>query len=377
MLGKLGRSAVLTMLSAALFAHVAQAQVGEPQLPPSTSSLTNEDRKAITAYVQHWTDILKNADKEPKVVEARGKLMAVFLNYLGSVEHQDYYAREAAAITTGVLRSAPARLRQLKETNVAILFAAMQHPGVQNAYEAMVTHPNEAVRYLGWQGCREIRKQILGIDRLAARLLASLRKAAANENAPIVAEAVFRAMEAPELTVTPLPPQRLEEIRREFLKILGEFSLRWCRRVLEGDTAAPTTCQAGVSALRKSAEVMENDKEARTAILQMLADMLWCSSKAYYDQPAGEVAEANALLLQDIELALNVITGLPARPVSKWLNERGIPEEQKSKEVRLEALKWIVERLKPMGVKNPEETFAPKPTTEPAPPAEPTTAPKD
>ncbi|MHC4983368.1 MAG: hypothetical protein ACYTF6_09400 [Planctomycetota bacterium] len=366
------RLAALTIIPAILSA-AAYAQERPPEIEiPSTSLagiLTERDKNAIEEYIRYWTKILKTAEEQAVVIEARDKLLEGYQKY-SSDTYQEAYALRASEIATEILRTPPVELKQLKEVNVAIFFSKVQRTSAQGAFEVMVAHTSSAVRYLGWRSYRAVKPEILGLDRPRDIFFATLRRIAAAEESPIVAEEIFRTLAVPRLVVIPLPDEKLAEVRAELLKIFDVCWSPWCKRVLDGHTDAAESAEVGVAELYDSAEIMEKDDAARTAIMQMLADMLWCSSGAYQKAKAIEQtaeAEANDLLLKEIEKRVAILAGLSRRRITEALNNDRLTAEDKADEVRFRALDLIERGLSRFGVKDPAEKFKPKP----APPAEP------
>jgi len=366
----MGRALLPILLTVLVAAACAHAQNQPPQLPPAdgrSDGPTETDKRAIEAYVKYWGSMINAADNESDVVKARDAMLEGYDKYAPSAAHQSFYAEASSRAAGQILRVRPARLRQVKEVNTAILFARMPQLSSQDACETMVTHPNSAVRYLGWSAYRAIRMEVLTLERRTSSLMASLRNAAKTEESPIVMEEVFRTLASPALAVAPIPESRMMRVRKELLEIFASCWTRWCKHVHDGSGDAAEACRVGVAALMTSADVMEGDKEARTAILQMLADALWCASKAYQEsRAAGAAAEANAALLEFLERGLNLLAGRRQNTIARTLANDRIAPEVKADEVRRHALEWI-ESLENMDVKDPTDKFKPA-TTQPSPP---------
>jgi hypothetical protein len=360
--------AVLTILPVILSATgYLQAQAPEINIPDTSLSgvLTDRDRNAIEHYIRYWTDFLKGTDKESDVIKARDALAAGYGRYASSNSYQDYYADAAGRIATEPLRNRPARLGQVKEVNVAMFLAEMRRVFAQDALETMVAHANPAVRYFGWSAYRAIRTDILALTLPGRKLLASLRNSGAAEQSSMVAEEIFRNLAAPAATAIPIPEQRLMEIRKELLGVFRACWLPWCRQVLGGSSEAAASCRVGVSTLLSFAELVEKDKSAKTSALQMAADLLWCSSKAYQDaKGAGPIAQANAPLLEQTESALSVLMGKPQKLITETLRNEKLAPDEKADEVRRHALD-LIEQLQSLGAKNPSDTFKPAAQTQP------------
>jgi hypothetical protein len=105
--------------------------------------------------------------------------------------------------------------------------------------------------------------------------------------------------------------------------------------------------------------------ESRAAIFQMLADLLWASSKAYQQAAGdGQAAEPLAHLLLDLEDVLNASVDKERALIHDPMDNRTLNPDDRGIEVRLGALEWVNEHLAPLGVANPKDRVPP---AEPAP----------
>jgi len=363
---------LVSLIAISAFAGPAPAQPVEVTISPDSllNGLNESDRAQVRDALQFWLRALRAAEDPDRVVTIRGQLLRLALKYPNET-YQSFFAQEGAKVLGAIFRDRPETLRQHKEVNLAMVFAELPTVAARHAYREMVFHPNGGVRYLGWRGYRRIRTDILAEGgESAEQFYKLLEKAAAEEDSPIVAEELFAVLTPPAFTATPLPPEALARMRARLLNILGQAWSHWCRVVLRGSAVPMQSLQAGMGAFRRTAAVMGDDADARKAVVQSLANMVWCASKTYLDaQAAGEAAETNEELLLELETALRAISGLDLSPLAARLGTNA-PENKDPRMVRVAALEWIESLRKPFGIEDPKDRFAPAdgpPATQPGP----------
>ena len=376
--GKSLNLAVAIILPAVLLAAAyAQAQAPEPPAVSEESlrsGLTEREKRVVEAYIKYWTEVLAAAENEAVVLTARNALLDGCRKHSAD-PYQDAYADKSAQIVTDIIRTPPAKLAKLKEVNVAMFFAdsQMRRVATREAYAMMVVHANPAVRHLGWQAYRAICSQVIALERPRAQLLALLRTAGGAEESPLVAEEIFRTLSAP-VSVIPMTEQKLAEVRKELLEIFQFCWLAWCKRVLAGHADAAEACQVGLGPLWNTAALMDRDQAVKTTVLQMTADILWCSSKAYQEaRAAGATGRANAALLLLAEKTLAALTGVQQDTIAQAMSDTRLDLEEKGDEARRHALDWI-DQLATSGVNDPADKFQPKPQPQPEPETQPATS---
>jgi hypothetical protein len=357
---------VLLILSAAVV--FASASPDEPPkiVIPETSLLTGlspQERDTVEAYIKYYADPLRGAETPEAVVKARRALIDGY-NLYPSAVYQDFYASTAVAVLSPLLRKPPAKLRNVKEINTSMVLGELRRLAAQGGFEVMVASGNDGVRYLGWRAYRRMSTEILAEGGEAAgRFYASLRKAAAAERSPIVTEELFRALTPPEFFLRPIGPEALGKARREMFSILQAGWLRWCVQVRRGNAGAVRSLNVGLGAILTARRVLEQDDATKREVCQSLLDMLWAAAKAYAeDKGSGEAAEAFAPWLIDLEGALNVAADAAQKPVANALRAKDVAPADKAFMVDLGAQEWV-DKLKPMGVKDPAERLRPKVTT--------------
>jgi hypothetical protein len=357
---------VLLVLAAAVV--VASASPDEPPkiVIPETSLLTGlspQERSTVEAYIKYYAGPLRDAETPQAVVQARRALIDGY-NLYPSAVYQDFYASTAVAVLSPLLRKPPAKLRNVKEINTAMVFGELRRLAAQSGYEVLVASKNDGVRYLGWRAYRQMSTEILAEGgEPAGTFYASLRKAAASERSPIVTEELFRTLTPPEFFLRPIEAEALKKARRELFSILQVAWLRWCVQVRRGNAGAVRSLNVGLGAILTSRRVLEQDDATKRQVCQSLLDMVWAAAKAYAeDKGSGEVAEAFTPWLIDLEGALNVAAGAAQKPVANALRAKDVAAADKAFMVDLGAHEWV-DRLKPIGVKDPAERVKPKPTT--------------
>ncbi len=351
----------------------AQAPVIDVSSRSLDTGLTDEEKRQVHDYIAHWVGIIRTTQKQPEVLQAAEALLSVngYRKYVRTA-YQSFYAADAARQFTAILRERPMPLRHMKEINLSMAMAEMAQPSAQPAFDVMVSHPNEGVRYLGWQSYRRVRTDVLAAGgKPAEKLMASLARAARAEDSAIVSEELFRMLTPPEVVFTPMSEAQLAKVRGELFDLLQRCWFAWCVRVKDGRGDSPDSLRVGLGAVAASLRVLGKDPAVKTAVLQMLMDMIWCTAKRYEDVGGtGTVAEECAGWLGDLEKALNEAAGMTLAPVAEALGKGDMDAKDRAAMVRVAAAEWNG-KLEPLGVKRSSKRFAPPP-----PPAtSPTTAP--
>ena len=369
--GALTITCLIPCLMISLLARDGLAQAPDISVSSSSlvSGLTDEEKQQVDRYIQYWAEKLREAEKPQEVLEARSKLLGGYARY-PSEAYQVFYAERLYPGLGAMRRERPEGLRNLKEISMALIFAEIRRPRVQLALEILVRYPSDAVRYVGWQAYDRIREEVLAEPgEKADGMLATLADRADRESAPMVLEQLFRVLTPPEFTVRRIPEDRLTDIRRSLFESLQIAWSRACAAVADNSAdTAKVAGQAGLSALTSAGRALKAEKNTavRKTIVQMLVDMLWCSSKAYLSvEGKGPVADANAGLLANLEMSLRTLSGKDRNAVEKAM-ETEKPEERATT-VRVAALDWI-RALSDMGVEDPAKRFVEaEPTTTTAP----------
>lgn len=318
------------------------------------SRLAPRHIEQIKARVKYWLDLLVNADNEKAVRSACSAIQKDYHKYSG-FEYRLETARETSKSVEGIFKTglkANDPFKNLKEVNLGIIVSRMPQVTIQPALEVMVRQPNPAVRYVGWQGYRAARSLLLAQGGQHGRTMFETSGAmAAQEASPCVIGGIMQLLNIPAGAVG-VRPDDLARAHETSFGILKKHWDRWCRRVLRGNAEMPEAVNRGINALRNYADIFAGNESRRKDILQMLADMMWCSGKAY-DRAGGKGphADLNVLLLLNCERSVNAVTRVRSKWIRSALTNPETPDRGAA--VRMAVLKWTAELAK-YGVKKPD-----------------------
>jgi hypothetical protein len=353
MLRKAFAPPLVLLASLALTTAVCLAQEAAPplEIPPDVlkTALSQAYVAQIDARVKYYADRFQEVGGDEDIVALRKKVLDDYRKY-DSTEYQYVFTQTAVKYLSPLLQEP----NQTRQVNVAMALSQMEQVPVQPALESMIKDENPAVRYLGWQGYKRIRMSVLAQGSEGVETMyASLARAAENETEASVVKAIFQMLYLPPIRPEAVSEQSFSVARKRSLDILRKCWPKRCREVLAGSAAMADAARAGVVALLGFENLSTEDPAVQTALLQMLVDILYCSSKAYdAAHAAGNVAEVNSDLMQDAENALNAVSKLRLSQVTTALLD---PKVQPPREaaVGLAVLDWI-DALKSKGVKKPD-----------------------
>lgn len=364
---------------AGLLACAAAAPAQEPPLvdiPASalTGALAPQYVEMVRKRLEYRREQLAAAATPKAVIEAREGILADYALYDAAGHQYQYaFAQHAREVLIPVLEQPMPpedKLAALKQVNIAVALSRMPQVTIQPALDAMVKHPNGAVRFLGWEGYHSARTILFAQGRNETQqFFASLQTAAAQEQSPPVMGAIFDAANISSFADARVSAATIQEAQRQAFAILQANWRRWCERVLAGDEEMTRAMTKGVSAAATLAGGLE--APGKTAAVQMVIDAMRCASLAYDEAGAeGRVAEENDALLQMCEATLSSsegalfpVTNKRADYVTKALGEK--ETEVRRVNVPTAVLKWI-DDLKEFGVVK-ADFVPPTPTTATAP----------
>jgi len=342
---------------------------------PPLVSLTNDGKvlpgnvPQLKARVQYWLDMIRDAKDDRAMLEGRAGLVKDF----GMSDNPDFrytFGSVAGELAPTYLNlDSPAR-----QINVALALSRMNAIPIRPALDLMIVHPNPAVRYLGWEGYRNIRLEVAAHPLDGPKMCAAIAKAAQAETSPLVIGEMFGTLTLPMVPPPSIPPDSIAKARREFSRVFLTVWTLCCRKMLAGDTEFAETCRKGVDAARNFALTPGADPDTTKKMLQALVDMAWCAAKAYDAAGAnGPVADAAGGVLMECEAALNAGKNLQRNHLQAPLTDPNVPERGAA--VRYGVTRWIDE-LKADGVVQPDfKAPTTSATSGPAaPPARPATA---
>jgi len=327
----------------------------------------------VAESVKRWADEIDGAANPKALREAREGMTKAYAFYAG--KGQGFaYAQEAWKALSGMLKDAgPA-----KQINLAMVLSKMPTTSAQPALDAMVAHPNTAVRYLGWRGYRDARTAILSLnDKSRKAFFASLKVRAGAESSPAVIQMLTETARLPRELAVRLGASVLKDAQGQALAAMEAGWTNWCQRVINQDDGMAEAGQDTVAALGELYVAMGSPPKMKKAVLQRIYDMMFCASQVYTKSTAESsdaAAGAAAALLIACEKMLRALSAIDTPRVQKALQQRTALERKLKVGIGVikwrEALKLQAPRYKPG---EPATRPATRPATQPA--TQPTTKP--
>ncbi len=282
----------------------------------SASLLPAQDSGSSSAVDELIKTLLTSEDAE-KVLYARTRLQQWYAEYDDSSRGPAFsrmIVERVAPALGAVPHATAATIDRVRLANMAILLGSMPQVNVQPALQQMVVHANPGVRLWGWKGYLRARTLMLRQGEAAfTPMFAALAASAQNESAAPVLGSMFSV-----LRLDPTPPDGLDAAawnawRAQVRQTLAGGVARWADMVGRGDPEMAVAAATLPTAIRNYAATLDREKDKATLaeLAQMAYTLAAQSSYAYkeagYNTP---VANANALLLRDVEAALNDLAGL-------------------------------------------------------------------
>lgn len=347
------------LLAAALVAAETTSSAQPPPLDIPQAALagrlTQQYIDQIDLRCRYWRDMLANTTDIKDVTKASEGILNDYRRY-DNIEYRYSFANRAAGILTlllggGLKQDDP--LLQVKEINVAMALSRMPQVTILPALEKMLTYSNPGVRYLAWQGYRGARALLLSQGAgVADKMFQTMEAAAGKETSAPVVAVLFSTLSISTFAAE-MPDITTRENQRRALAILRTNWRQWCQRVMNGDVEMSNAFEKGIKALQTLAPSVESDPAGRTAILQLIVDLMRCSAQAYDTAGGkGQGADENEALLRNCETALIDISKTRKAHVSAALSG---PEAGRGAAVQMGVLSWAQD-LKDLGVTKPDFT---------------------
>ncbi len=309
----------------------------------------------ITTYLEHWVGVMAGAKSTTSVTEATAALIRGHEIHT-SASYRYEYAKKFAEKMPPLLKLDGDALRLIKETNAAMVAAAMSQITTEPALAAMAKHRNPAVRYWAAKGYRHIGSLLLVQPGGAAKMLKALEQMGpAETSGPVVAAVLHAASGYPNVTGAQAGKLRL---------LLAKVWLARCGEVHAGNVEM-------IGAFRKAAKYLTAaSKDEEKLALQLLIDVMESASLAMLvanNQKEPRWA-ALAELVTEAERRFAGMTGLQRTPIADILKGAKTPD-LKAVAVRLQVnayKKWLQTHraIKPRFKPAPAATT--QPATQPA-----------
>jgi len=324
------KNVVLTVLAGCLVVlggarPVAWAQAAdeaiELEISPEElrSGLSRRTVERIDGLLLKAAEAMAQADNDEKVLAAREKIKAIYDLYEG-YHYQSTVTELSARHLVKILDMED----PLKQVNAALVLSQMRWVTVQPALEAMVSHDNPAVRYLGWRGYLLVRLWVIAQPReFSEMMFASLERTAMAETQKPVIAAVIKMLSIEPKSLPFVSEEDFLWARTRALEILQEAWPRYCLLVREGNAELAEMCRRAMFAIR-TIPAPRSKKSEQAPVVQLILDMMDASADAFSQAPPESPQEqANRGLLLDAESALNFITALRKAYLQQALSADG------------------------------------------------------
>jgi len=345
----------VTALTGLLLASASVSLAAPPELNISSpNSLTQADIDQVRQRLKYWADEIVAGTDAGQIAAAASGARNDYRQY-GTRDYQYRFAEVAHEVFTPVLNGGlqqDDKLRLMKEVNLAIVLARIPQVNIMPALSSMLAHPNAAVRYLGWEGFRLNRTQILAQSReYAQNMLDVLIPAADKETSAPVIGAIFTMANISMLSQA-VPASTVKDAQQRMFKMLEDNWLKWCRRVMAGEAEMSRACAKSIPAIKTLSAAQAGGKDSKTKALQMLGDLMHAAAGAYdFSAGKGPIAQENTMLLRACEAALVELSGLSSNRVVAILTDEKF-EGDRGAAVGLKVYEWF-DDLKQFGVGEP------------------------
>jgi len=316
----MGWMAVVAILATTAYSQTLPTAIDIPEGLQSRGELLRSHKAQVVARLNHWIRRLREAKTEEAIIQARKGLLGDYAKY----DHPNYrncFATLAIGQLTDLLDAKGIEPtdphRKVKRINAAMAMSEMPHSPVQPAMEKMVADENEAIRYFGWKVYIQARNLLMvGGDRTFGKMVASLKRAAAEESNGRILALVYGSMDlsAPEF-------ERFKDIKKsaraEFLKVLTETFPARRRQILDGNletlnamryTASPLAFLAAGESKAQATQLIANLTDSAAKLMDQAREARKnLTGKEREKNNAQRIAGKK--LLQAMEEALQSVTG--------------------------------------------------------------------
>lgn len=298
----------------------------------------------ITEHLRFYANLIRDAKDQAGIDRGRIGLIRTF-TYSPYASFR-YTVAQLAVKTVAPLLDLPDPIRQV---NIAIALSQMPQVTIQPALEKMIVHHNPAVRLLGWQGYRAAWMPIVRQGLTPAKtMFTSLSERAGKEDSPPVVAAIWKMLMF-RGTVISLP-EGLGDLDRMGMEILRKSWPIQCWKMRMGSAEMANAALKGLAtAVEYAANAMvAKNSQGTSQAVQLIADMMWCSAKAYGDayrsgDSGKAVVSANTLLLLECERSLNQLLCLGPMDRKDYLRSPLISSRKEFKDGRDDKVMYYVD----------------------------------
>ncbi len=325
-----------------------------PTLSPETMAAADQlgqaQRNEVDAFVRYHLDAFIQpvsapeamADAQP-VLQARQALESAGTGNDKGLGFRRYFAESVTREIVPVVLADGSRLGQV---NAAVLVGSLRQPVTLPALEAMVRHPNPAVRYHGMRGYRNIRALLLGVggNMRDAMFRVLTERAGTETDALVLAELLSVLDLSSGSDLQGLDSLALNSARQAAQPIVTGVLASRLQGVRNADLAVVRAYGRSIDAVEEFARAAPN-AEQRRPLLTLLADILANASAAYADRAVPGVdrddptIQALGSLLKEVELTIGRITNSNLQAISSEINRTADPAE------KVQAIQSQVDRI--------------------------------
>lgn len=196
------------------------------------------------------------------------------------------FARSLSDVVPGALETLAQqednRLTRLRRVNLALAVRFTEHPAIQPALEALLKADCPAARFSAWKAYTNLWPAIFSQGPAQARtLVSSMSRALANEENPIILQAVVQIANFTAPEAFNVPPASQASAREQMIESLSDNLARFRKRIESGDESMAILGRRIVTTLADLYSQAARNPQQKTRWLQIVADMMWSSSQAY------------------------------------------------------------------------------------------------
>ncbi len=196
------------------------------------------------------------------------------------------FARSLSEALPGALetlaRQNENRLTRLRRVNLALAVRFTEHPAIQPALEALLKDECPAGRFSAWKAYTNLWPGIFSQGPAQARALVnSMSRALANEENPIILQAVVQIANFTAPETFNVPPAAQASAREQMIESISENLDRFRKRIESGDESMAILGRRIVTTLADLYAQAAQNSQRKTRWLQVVTDMMWSASEAY------------------------------------------------------------------------------------------------
>lgn len=322
MAGILKRVVSVIFVSVFLYAPAFAAPPANPDIP---ADLLKE--KMLQTYVnqmvqrgKYWRSELCQATSLENTASTCEEILKDY-NLYNAVNYQREYARLTEALYLPILRGkldmlkADDPLATAKLINIAVMFSKMNPAYMSRGFEDMLTNPNQAVCYIGWQGMKKNRNAEISASQLKA-LYSVAQDTLAKETNPNILSEAMQAIDFGTSATQSVPEQYRKVAATKTMELMMQNWKKFTADVSTADRGEKlVVAEVAASTLANNTALAGNEKQKKQALAMIFKEAQTAVEKFEKLQASIKAVKTK---LDQIKTSLadpNVTGGMPAPAV--------------------------------------------------------------